>query len=117
MTTTTYTFGDYTVTLTLDQESPLGNLRDLHICHLGMRFLAPQPLPEFQQYEFDIAVKQPDGQAPSTVKCCGIVVSSQPEDNAFRTVIHFADLCGQDRSSLHTLTRDNRMRCEDCGNC
>ena len=117
MTTTTYSFGDYTVALTLDQEAPLGILRDLHICHLGMRFLAHKPLPEFQQYEFDISVRQPAGQDPAKVKCCGIVVRSQPEDDAYRTVIHFADLAHDDRSSLHTLTKNNRMRCADCGNC
>jgi len=66
---------------------------------------------------FDISVRQPAGQDPAKVKCCGIVVSSQPEDDAYRTVIHFADLAHDDRSSLHTLTKNNRMRCADCGNC
>ena len=118
MTTTKYSFGDYSVSLALDEESPLGKLDDLHICHLGMKFISACPLPEFGLYEFEIAIKPVNGSAaPSKVKCCGVVVSSAPEGGGYRTVIHFADLCKDDASCLEALTKANKMRCDYCANC
>ena len=118
MTTTQYSFGDYSVSLALDEDSPLGKLDDLHICHLGMKFISARPLPEFGLYEFEIAIKPVDcSAAASKVKCCGVVVSSAPEGDGYRTVIHFADLCKNDASCLEALTKANKMRCDYCANC
>jgi len=50
MTTTDYTFGDYNVSLALEADTPLGKLEDLHICHLGMKFISARQLPEFSIY-------------------------------------------------------------------
>jgi hypothetical protein len=117
MTMTKYTFGEYSVSLGLDEEAPLGQLEDLHICHLGMKFIAPRQLPEFSIYEFDMAIKPTMGGEPVTVKCCGIVVSSEPEGNGFRTVIHFSGLAEDAASCLETVTKTNKMRCDYCENC
>ena len=118
MTTTKYTFGDYSVSLALEENSPLGRLDDLHICHLGMKFISARPLPEFGLYEFDIAIVPAKGAGKSAqVKCCGVVVKSEPEDGGFRTVIHFADLAKADASCLEQLTKANKMRCDYCANC
>lgn len=118
MTTTKYSFGDYSVSLALDEDSPLGRLDDLHICHLGMKFISGRPLPEFSLYEFEIAIKPlKGGEAAAKVKCCGVVVSSAPEGAGFRTVIHFADLGKDDASCLEALTKTNKMRCDYCANC
>ncbi len=118
MTTTQYSFGDYSVSLALDEDSPLGKLDDLHICHLGMKFISSRPLPEFGLYEFEIAIKPLAGdQTPAKVKCCGVVVSSAPEGDGYRTVIHFADLGKHDASCLEALTKANKMRCDYCANC
>ena len=118
MTTTKYSFGDYRVSLALDEDSPLGKLDDLHICHLGMKFISARPLPEFSQYEFEIAITPVSpGTETTKVKCCGVVVSSQPEEGGYRTVIHFAGLCKDDASRLETLTKANKMRCDYCANC
>ena len=118
MTTTKYSFGEYSVSLALDEDSPLGPLDDLHICHLGMKFISARPMPEFGLYEFDIAIRPlSDGGEPARVKCCGVVVSSQPEGAGFRTVIHFADLPKAHASCLETLTKVQKMRCEYCENC
>ena len=117
MTTSQYSFGEYSVSLALDQESPLGKLDDLHICHLGMKFISARPLPEFSLYEFEIAITPNAGTTPAKVKCCGVVVSSQPEEAGFRTVIHFAGLCKDDASRLEALTKANKMRCDYCANC
>ena len=118
MTTTKYSFGDYSVSLALDEDSPLGRLDDLHICHLGMKFISGRPLPEFGLYEFEIAIKPlTGGEAAAKVKCCGVVVKSEPEGAGFRTVIHFADLCKDDASCLEALTKANQMRCDYCANC
>lgn len=118
MTTIQYSFGDYSVSLALDEESPLGKLDDLHICHLGMKFISSRPLPEFSLYEFEIAIKSLAGdQTPAKVKCCGVVVSSAPEGDGYRTVIHFSDLDHCAKSHLEALTKANKMRCEYCANC
>ena len=117
MTTTEYTFGDYNVSLALDQEAPLGKLEDLHICHLGMKFTSARQLPEFGIYEFDMTMKPSAGGEPVAVKCCGIVVKSEPEGNGFRTVIHFSDLGKTDASCLETITKVQKMRCDYCANC
>ena len=118
MTTTKYSFGDYSVSLALDEDSPLGKLDDLHICHLGMKFISARPLPEFSLYEFEIAIKPAKDESKATkVKCCGVIVSSQPEGAGFRTVIHFADLRKSDASCLEMLTKANKMRCDYCANC
>ncbi|HAL91571.1 MAG TPA: hypothetical protein DCM68_00910 [Verrucomicrobia bacterium] len=118
MTTTKYTFGDYSVSLALDEAAPLGKLDDLHICHLGMKFISSRPLPEFGLYEFDIAIKpMASEEKPVTVKCCGVVVRCEPEGEGFRTVIHFADLAKSDANCLEALTKANHMRCDYCANC
>jgi len=117
MTTTQYTFGDYSVCLGLDEETPLGELNDLHICHLGMRFISSRALPEFSMYDFDMAIKSTQGGESISVRCCGIVVSSAPEEDGFRTVIHFSDLADEDASHLAVVTKANKMRCDYCANC
>ena len=117
MTTTEYTFGDYSVSLALEQDIPLGRLDDLHICHLGMKFISAQPIPEFNMYEFEMALKPLGAGAPVKVKCCGIVVSSAPEEDGYRTVILFQGLGKEDASGLELLTKANKMRCEYCANC
>ena len=114
---TKYTFGDYSVSLGLDEETPLGKIEDLHICHLGLNFNALRQLPKFGVYEFEMAVKPVGTDEATTVKCCGVVVSSDPEGDGFRNVIHFSGLARNDVSCLETLTKHNKMRCADCGNC
>ena len=117
MTTTEYTFGDYNVSLALEADAPLGKLDDLHICHLGMTFISPRPIPEFNVYDFDMAIKPTAGGDPVNVKCCGVVVKSEKEGEGYRTVIHFADLPKAHASCLETLTKVQKMRCEYCENC
>ena len=118
MTTTNYTFGDYSVTLALDAETPLGQLDDLHICHLGMKFISSREIPVFSIYEFDMAIRPFAPEAESLrLKCCGVVVSCEPEAGGYRTVIHFADLGKSDASCLETITKANKMRCDYCANC
>lgn len=117
MTTTEYTFGDYNVCFALEEDAPLGKLDDLHICHLGMKFISDRRIPEFSVYEFEIAMKPVAGGEAVKVNCCGVVVSSVPEDGRFRTVIHFSDLAQSDASCLETVTKANKMRCDYCGNC
>jgi len=117
MTTTQYTFGEYSVCLGLDHENPLGDLEDLHICHLGMKFISPRALPEFSVYEFDMAIKPVQSGEAVSVRCSGIVVSCEPEGTGFRSVIHFSGLGKDEASHLETVTKDNRMRCDYCANC
>ena len=61
MTTTEYTFGDYNVSLALEEDAPLGKLDDLHICHLGMKFISARQIPEFNVYEFEMAMRPVTG--------------------------------------------------------
>jgi hypothetical protein len=117
MTTTDYTFGDYNVSLALEADTPLGKLEDLHICHLGMKFISARQLPEFSIYEFEMALKPLGGAESAKVKCCGIVVKSEPEGHGFRTVIHFTGMAEADASCLETLTKAQKMRCDYCANC
>lgn len=117
MTTSKYSFGDFSVSLALDADAPLGELEDLHICHLGMKFISARQVPEFSVYEFEIGVRPVAGGAPVQVKCCGIVVSCAPEGEGFRTVIHFSGLAQSDATCLETLTKANKMRCDYCANC
>lgn len=117
MTTTEYAFGDYNVSLAVDEALPLGKLNDLHICHLGMRFISARQIPEFNVYEFDMAIQSSGGGDPVKVKCCGVVVKCEPEDSGFRMVIHFADLPKSDASCLEAVTKAQKMRCEYCANC
>lgn len=117
MTTTKYSFGDYSVSLALDADGPLGELEDLHICHLGMKFISARQIPEFGVYEFELGVRPAGAAEPVQVKCCGIVVSCQPEGAGYRTVIHFSDLAKCDAARLEELTKSNRMRCDYCANC
>ncbi len=114
---TKYNFGEYSVSLGLDEKTPLGNIDDLHICHLGMKFISARQIPEFSVYEFDMAIKPVVGGEPVTVRCCGIVVSSEPEGEGFRTVIHFSGLAEHDASCLEMVTKANKMRCDYCANC
>ena len=118
MTITNYSFGQYSVSLALDSESPLGQVQDLHICHLGMKFIASREIPVFSIYEFDMAIRPDESGGESLqMKCCGVVVSCEPEGEGYRTVIHFADLAKSDASCLEMITRANKMRCEYCANC
>ena len=117
MTTTKYSFGDYSVSLALDADGPLGELEDLHICHLGMKFISARQIPEFNVYEFEIGVRPPGASAPVCVKCCGVVVSCAPEGAGYRSVIHFSDLARGDADCLESLTKANKMRCDYCANC
>lgn len=116
MTTTEYTFGDYNVSLALEEDAPLGKLDDLHICHLGMKFISARQIPEFNVYEFEMSLKAGIGE-PSKVKCCGVVVKSEPEGDGFRTVIHFAGMAAADASCLEAVTKAQKMRCDYCANC
>lgn len=118
MTTSQYAFGDYSVSLALDYESPLGSLEDLHICHLGMKFISAREIPLFSVYEFEISVGPSSSEDPPLrVKCCGVVVGCERENGGFRTVIHFSDLCKDDASCLEAVTKANKMRCDYCANC
>ena len=117
MTTTEYTFGDYNVSLALEEDTTLGKLEDLHICHLGMKFISARQLPEFSVYEFEMALKPIGEGEPGKVKCCGVVVKSEPEGSGFRTVIHFAGMAESDASCLESVTKANKMRCDYCANC
>ena len=117
MTTTEHTFGDYNVSLALEEDTPLGKLEDLHICHLGMKFISGRQLPEFGVYEFEMALKPVNGGEPEKVKCSGVVVKCEPEGAGFRTVIHFAGMDKTDASCLESVTKANNMRCDYCANC
>ncbi len=117
MTTTEYTFGDYSVSLALEQDVPLGRLDDLHICHLGMKFISARQIPEFNMYEFEMALTPHGAGDRVRVKCCGIVVSSTPENSGYRTVILFSGLGKDDANCLEILTKANKMRCDYCANC
>ncbi|NLG34869.1 MAG: hypothetical protein GX548_05900 [Lentisphaerae bacterium] len=118
MTTTNYSFGAYSVSLALDAETPLGQLEDLHICHLGMKFISSQEIPLFSIYEFDMTIRPLEaGGDALRMKCCGVVVSCEPEGSGYRTVIHFADLGKSDASCLEAVTKANHMRCDYCANC
>ena len=116
MTTTDYPFGDYKVSFAMD-EAPLGKLNDLHICHLGMKFISDRPLPEFNVYEFEMAIRPAGSGEPVNLKCCGVVVRCEPEGAGHRVVIHFADLDKQDAHCLETVTKASKMRCDYCANC
>lgn len=117
MTTTTYSFGDYSVFFALDAESPLGPLEDLHICHLGMKFISRRSIPLFSVYEFNMAIRSVPGDTPDVqVKCSGVVVGCEPENGGYRTVIHFSDLTKSDCSCLKDITKANKMRCDYCAN-
>ncbi len=118
MTTSVYSFGEYSVSFAVEEENPLGKLDDLHICHLGMRFISARKLPEFSAFEFEMSLK-PAGEnsEPEQVQCCGMVVSSEPEGDGFRTVIHFVNLDESDSSCLEAVTKAQNMRCDYCGNC
>lgn len=117
MTTTTYSFGDYSVYLALDAKTPLGPLEDLHICHLGMRFISKHEIPLFSVYEFNMAVRSSPGNNPEVnVKCCGVVVGCEPENSGFRIAIHFSDLNKSDSTCLKDITKANKMRCDYCAN-
>ena len=105
------------MTLALGENKTLGKLNDLHICHLGMKFVSARPIPEFSVYDFEMSLKPVGPGDPVRVKCCGIVVSSQPEDAGYRTIIHFSGLCKNDAECLEVLTKANKMRCEYCANC
>ncbi|NLB65126.1 MAG: hypothetical protein GX803_01475 [Lentisphaerae bacterium] len=117
MTAVSYSFGEYRVSLALAAEDSLGPLEDLHICHLGMRFISPRQIKLFSMYEFDIAMR-PVGseEEPSKIRCCGVVVGCDPENGGYRIVIHFADLEKSDACCLENLTRVHRMRCDYCAN-
>ena len=78
-----------------------------------MKFLSPQPLPEFGLYEFDIKVGSDHG----PVHCSGVVVKSEEEDGAYRNVIHFVGLDEEECRLIERFTRSAGMRCLDCGNC
>ena len=117
MTTTEYTFGDYNVSLALEEDAPLGKLNDLHICHLGMKFISARQIPEFNVYEFEMGMRPAAGGEAVKVKCCGVVVKCEPEGAGFRTVIHFADLPKSDASCLEAVTKTQKMRCSYCENC
>ena len=117
MTTTNYSFGEYSVSLALDEDAPLGKLDDLHICHLGMKFISDRALPEFNMYEFEISVRPTGSRKSSKVKCCGVVVKSEPEGRGFRTVIHFIEMAESDCNCLEAVTKANKMRCDYCANC
>lgn len=117
MTTTKYSFGNYNVSLALDADAPLGELEDLHICHLGMKFTSARQVPEFSIYEFEIGLRPAAAAARVQVKCCGIVVSCEPVEKGFHTVIHFSGLAKEDAHCLETLTKVNKMRCDYCANC
>jgi hypothetical protein len=117
MTTTEYTFGDYNVSLAVEDNAPLGKLEDLHICHLGMKFTSPRQLPEFSVYEFEMSLKPTGGAEASKVKCCGVVVRSEPEGNGFRTIIHFAGVDESTVGCLESVTKAQKMRCDYCANC
>lgn len=119
MTTTDYTFGNYNVSFALEEDHPpLGKLEDLHICHLGMKFVSACPMPEFAVYEFEIAVRPVRSGAKATkLKCCGGVVKSEPEGSSYRTVIHFADMGKAESACLEAVTKAQKMRCEYCENC
>lgn len=116
MTKTQYTFGEYSVCLGIHEDSPFGELDDLHICHLGMKFLSSRPLPEFSVYQFDMTIRPLDGTDFIELNCCGIVVSTEQEGDLFRTVIHFSDLDEASSSHLENITRTHNMRCECCAN-
>lgn len=117
MTTTTYSFGDYSVSLALDAETPLGPLEDLHICHLGMKFISRREIPLFSIYEFEMAIRPAaSSEPPVQVNCCGVVVGCEAENGGYRIVIHFADLAKSDASCLEAVTKANKMRCDYCAN-
>ncbi len=117
MTTTTYSFGDYSVSLALDAETPLGPLEDLHICHLGMKFISRREIPLFAIYEFEMAIRPAASREPPVqVNCCGVVVGCEAENGGYRIVIHFADLAKSDASCLEAITKANKMRCDYCAN-
>jgi hypothetical protein len=117
MTTTNYSFGDYAVSFAVDADDPLGELEDLHICHLGMRFISRREIPVFGIYEFSMTLKPREcGDDEARLNCCGVVVSSEPENGGYRTVIHFADLDKTAAGCLERITKKNNMRCDYCAN-
>ena len=57
------------------------------------------------------------GGKPAKVKCCGVVVKSEPEGHGYRTVIHFVEMTESDCNCLEAVTKANKMRCDYCANC
>ncbi len=116
MRTVTYSFGGCSASFMVDDNSPLNDLEDLRICHLGMHFLSVSHFPEFSLYEFHFTLRPLDGSDPVDVHCCGIVVQCEATGTKFRTTIHFCDFEG-DSSHLEDMTRHYNMRCDYCNNC
>ena len=95
------------------EERP-ADVRDLHFCRLGMKFLAPRPLPEFMEYAFGLGIEG-DPDSPPPVEFHGIVVESEPDDGAWRVAIHFCHLDEALALRLDRYSRRARLRCEHCG--
>ena len=112
-----YSFGDYSVTFACEENAPFGEMSDLHICNLGMNFRSSVQVPEFNVYDFVMAIRVGNGPPPDKVICTGIVVSSAPQEDGFHTIIHFTNLDLKDASLLKQLTKANKMRCPGCANC
>ncbi|MDR0993970.1 MAG: PilZ domain-containing protein [Verrucomicrobiota bacterium] len=117
MTAISYSFGGYNVSLMVEEGSPIGQLDDLSICHLGMRFIAFCQIPEFSLYEFQISLIPLNGGEGVSVRCCGIVVQCAPEGPGFRTIIHFCDMDETAAEHIEQITKANHMRCDYCANC
>lgn len=114
---TEYSFGDYSVAFACEGHSPFGEMSRLHICNLGMHFCASAQVPEFNMYDFEMAIRSGSDASPMKVKCTGVVVRSAPQEDGFYTVIHFSNLCQKDAACLKELTKLNKTRCEVCANC
>ena len=55
---TEYSFGDYSVAFACEGDSPFGEMSRLHICNVCMHFCASAQVPEFNMYDFEMAIQQ-----------------------------------------------------------
>lgn len=87
-----------------------GQISDFHMCNLGMCFLAAKEAECFTLHEFELNLPE------QSLRCQCAVVGCEPENETFRTHIHFLDVPAAVAACVAEWSHTHNLRCPHCAN-
>ena len=95
---------------------PASNMLQLsHCCHLGATFFSDAPVEEYSEMQFLITV-QPSEEDNATIRCKGVVVASDFEDEQkmYKISLLYTDIDVDSQKQLKFFAEGNNLTCPHC---
>lgn len=103
------------IELRLEGADAHNTLRLSHCCHLGATFFSEEPMEEYREMAFLITV-QPSDKQDTTIRCNGVVVASEFEDEPamYKISLLYTNIDVHSQKRLKLFAEGNKLTCPHC---